>query len=129
MGCLERGPCQQWGGEREAEHWIDGNPQLIFKSRRKLFVQELWHWRWGSSRHTHTFAYRCDGVSRKHSSPGTPNGLLISVPTVPPHVILQITNLTALNLPCLCRAYTQRLLIGPIHYMRAGLFQATGHSW
>ncbi len=119
------------GGEREEERRIDGwcNPKLIFKSRRKLFVQEPRHWRRGSSRHVLTFAYRCDGVSRKHSTPGNPNGLLISVPTVPPHETLQITSLTALNSPCLCRAYTQRRLIGTIHYMRAGLFQATGHSW
>lgn len=77
---------------------------------------------------TRAFAYRCDGVSRKHSSPGTSYCLLISVPTVPLHETLQITNLTALNSPCLCRAYTQRRLIGTIHYMKEGLFQATGHS-
>lgn len=125
--CLERGPCQQWGGGGRIDGWC--NPKLIFKSGRKLFVQEPWHWRRGSSRHARTFAYRCDGVSRKHGSPGTPKGLLISVPTVLPHVTLQITSLAALNSPCLYRAYTQRRLIGTIHYKRAGLFQATGHSW
>lgn len=128
---LREGLANSGGGEREEERRIDGwcNPKLIFKSGRKLFVQEPWHWRPGSSRHTRTFAYRCDAVSRKHSSPGTPNGLLISVPTVPPHETLQITSLTALNSPCLRPTYTQRRLIGTIHYMRAGLFQATGHSW
>lgn len=60
---------------------------------------------------------------------GNPNGLLISVPTVPPHETAQITGLSALDSPCLCRAYTQRRLIGTIHYMGAVLFQATGHSW
>lgn len=78
---------------------------------------------------TGKFAYRYDAVSRKHSSPGNPNGLLISVPTVLPHVTLQITSPIAFNLACLWRAYTQRRLIGTIHYMRAGLFQTTGHSW
>lgn len=78
---------------------------------------------------THTFAYRCDGFSRKHCSPGTQNGPLISIPTVPPQETLQITDLTALNSLCLCRAYTHRRLIGIIHYRTAGLFQATGHSW
>lgn len=132
MKCLERGPLPTvGGGEPEEEHRIDGwcNPKLIFKSERKLFVQEPWHWSPWGRRHARIFAYSCDGVSRNHSSPGTPNGPLISVPTVPPHETLQITSLTALNSPSLCRAYTQRRLIGTIHYMRAGLFQATGHSW
>lgn len=57
--------------------------------------------------HTHAFAYRCGSVSRMHGTPGIPNGLLISVPTAPPHETVQITNLTALNSPRPWRAYTE----------------------
>lgn len=125
------GPCQQWGegSRRRNAGSMDSATQSSFLSPRGSYLcRSRGIGARGGRRHARIFAYRCDGVSRNHSSPGTPNGLLISVPTVPPHETLQITSLTALNSPRLCRAYTQRRLIGTIHYMRAGLFQATGHS-
>lgn len=114
-------------GRKRIDRWC--NPKQIFYSTRTLFVQQPWHWRHERAVATGAFAYRYDAVSRSHISPGTPNCLLISLPTVLPHVTLQITSLIALNLARLWLPYTQRRLIGTIHYMRAGLFQATGHSW
>lgn len=95
---LERGPCQQLGGRGEGS--MDGATQSSFLSPGGSYLcKSRGIGDGGSGRHACIFAYRCDGVSRKHSSPGTPKGSVISVPTVLPHVTLQITGLAALNSP------------------------------
>lgn len=79
---LDRGPFKMWWRIRDAEVQIDGrrNPKLIFTSEREVICARLVSLKTANSRLMHIFSHRRDGISRKHSSPGTRNVLLIFVP-------------------------------------------------
>lgn len=103
---LREGPCQQWGRRNAGS--MDGATQTSFLSPGGSYLRKSRGV--GDSGAVDTCAHLPMDVMVSAGNvalPGLQNGLLISVLTVPPHETLQITSLTALNSPCLWRAYTE----------------------